>query len=124
MQGQLQPTPWLTSWGIFLLQDTGESRRHDGESREVESERVHRERKGSDREREGKRDKHRERRHREEAGPARDPTERTSAKKSSSSSDLRVHKDKTEPVKTKVSVTKSIVYSKCILQHCLHHKKV
>uniref|UniRef100_A0A8C7IKF1 Dynein 2 intermediate chain 1 n=1 Tax=Oncorhynchus kisutch TaxID=8019 RepID=A0A8C7IKF1_ONCKI len=87
--------------------DTGESRRHDDESREVESERVHRERKGSDREREGKRDKHRERRHREEAIPERDPTERTSAKKSSSSSDLRVHKDKTEPVKTKEVVMRS-----------------
>ncbi|KAK6299959.1 hypothetical protein J4Q44_G00299920 [Coregonus suidteri] len=86
--------------------DTGESRRHDGESREVDRERVHRERKGSDREREGKRDKHRERRHREEAGPERDPTERTSTKKSSSS-DLRVHKEKTEPVKTKEVVMRS-----------------
>uniref|UniRef100_A0A4W5N8S6 Dynein 2 intermediate chain 1 n=1 Tax=Hucho hucho TaxID=62062 RepID=A0A4W5N8S6_9TELE len=86
--------------------DTGESRRHDGESREVERERVHRERKGSDREREGKRDKHRERKHREEAGPERDPTERTSTKKSSSS-DLRVHKNKTEPVKTKVEIAEA-----------------
>eukprot|EP00063_Salmo_salar_P061286 XP_014036121.1 PREDICTED: WD repeat-containing protein 60 isoform X3 [Salmo salar] len=87
--------------------DTGESRRHGGESREVERERVHRERKGPDGEREGKRDKHRERRHREEAGPEMDPTERTSTKKSSSSSDLRVHKDKTEPVKTKVEIAEA-----------------
>lgn len=85
-----------------MLQDAGESQRHDGESREEEQ--VHREHKGLDREREEERGKRRERRHREGVDPERDPKEQTSAKKSSFS-DLRVQKEKTEPVKAKVSIT-------------------
>ncbi|KAL1006793.1 hypothetical protein UPYG_G00077180 [Umbra pygmaea] len=84
--------------------DNGESQRYKGESREAERDRSHKDRRRIDGEREREMDTRGERRYRKGADLDRDSTERT---QKLSPSDLRTHKEKADPAKTKEVVMQS-----------------